>query len=245
LLHNRKIKAVLFDFDGTLRHSQPSSEQTFFNIAVEMGASDTPQNRLEGLRWAHEYWAQSETMLSDFKAFDGLTREFWINYARRHLLAYGIMENRAEALAAEAYARMEALEKPQDVVLPQVYETLSHLKKEGYILGIVSNRTFSYLEKLETLKLNKLVSCALAAGELGLWKPDPGIFHKALELLDLTPDEVLFVGDNYYTDIVGSKSAGLRAILLDPEGVFPEPGCEVVACISEIRQLLDEKISQP
>jgi putative hydrolase of the HAD superfamily len=245
LHQNRVIKAILFDFDGTLRHSQPSSERTFFNIAVEMGVEDTLHNLHQGMRWAHLYWAQSEVMLADLQTFEGLTHDFWVNYARQHLVAYGMPEEQAKANALEAFTRMDALEKPQDFVHPQVYEALAYLKDAGYILGIVSNRTFPYLEKLEALQLERYMSCALAAGELGLWKPDPAIFHKALDLLGLKPEEVFYIGDNYYTDILGAKSAGIRCFLLDPEGVFSEPGCEVIDCISEILELLEQKISQP
>lgn len=240
---NQKIKAILFDLDGTLRHSQPPSEQTFFNISVEMGADGSKATWLDGLRWAHEYWAQSESMLSDLKNYSGLTRDFWINYARRHLIAYAIPESQADILAVEVYSRMEAQERAIDVVFPQTYETLSYLKKAGYILGIISNRTYPYLEQLESLRLTEYMSCTLAAGELGMWKPDPEIFYKALEILELGPEEALFVGDNYYTDIVGSRNAGIGSILLDPEGVFPEPGCDVICCISDLRNLIDQKIS--
>jgi putative hydrolase of the HAD superfamily len=237
---SQKINAILFDLDGTLRHSQPASENTFFNIAVEFGAANTRQTLLEGKRWAHKYWAQSETMLSDFEAFSGLTKEFWINYAQRHLVAYGVPESQAQSVALDVYHRMESLGKPEDVVYPQVYDTLFELKKAGYILGIVSNRTYSFLEQLEKLNLSEYMSCVVAGGEVGLWKPQPEIFYLALEKIGLRPQETVFVGDNYFTDIVGSRNAGICSILLDPEGVFPDPGCEVISCLSELKGLLDQ-----
>jgi HAD superfamily hydrolase (TIGR01549 family) len=245
LFQIQAIKAILFDLDGTLRHNQPSSEGTFYKLAVELGVGVDHAAWLDGLRWAHKYWAQSEDMLSDYERYSGLTREFWLNYTRRHLIVNSVPESLIETLAVEIYTRFEAMEEPQEVVFPEVYETLSHLKDAGFVLGIVSNRTYSFLDKLEKLNLKGYMSCVLAAGEVGLWKPDPLIFHKALEILELQPGEVLFVGDNYYTDIVGSREAGIHPVLLDPEGVFDDPGCEVIKCITELKQLVDQKVSQP
>jgi HAD superfamily hydrolase (TIGR01509 family) len=239
LFRNHKIKAIIFDLDGTLRHSQPSSEKTFFKIAVELGANNSRSVWLEGLRWAHEYWAQSEAMLVDYETYSGLTKDFWINYARRHLIAYNVPEDQAESLSIEIHKRLDAMEKPQDVVFPETFAILSCLRDKGYTLGIVSNRTYSYLEQLENLKLSEYMSCTLAAGEVGLWKPDPEIFKKALGMLALEPGEAVFVGDNYYTDVVGSRNAGMHSILLDPEGVFPDPGCPIIRCISELKQLVE------
>ncbi|MCG2953054.1 HAD-IA family hydrolase, partial [Escherichia coli] len=46
------------------------------------------------------------------------------------------------------------------------------------------------------------------SGAFGRGKPDPSIFDHALSLLNLSKDEVIMVGDNLMTDILGASRAG-------------------------------------
>jgi putative hydrolase of the HAD superfamily len=68
----------------------------------------------------------------------------------------------------------------------------------------------------------------VAAGEVGVSKPDPAIFHLALERAGAPADQAVYVGDNYWADVVGAQRAGLRPVLLDPHRLFPEAVCPVL-----------------
>jgi putative hydrolase of the HAD superfamily len=70
------------------------------------------------------------------------------------------------------------------------------------------------------------------------FKPEPEIFGHALRRLNLTAQEALYVGDNYYADVVGARRAGLRPVLYDPRGIFPEPGCETIKSFDELNTLV-------
>ena len=80
------ITAVLFDLDGTLRHSRPPFNQTLLDYAVQLGAPDSPEQRRNVLRWVHAYWAQSPEMLQDQATYGGLSDEFWSYYTCLTLL---------------------------------------------------------------------------------------------------------------------------------------------------------------
>jgi putative hydrolase of the HAD superfamily len=228
------IRAILFDLDGTLRYNQPSAEQTFFNIAADLGLTDTPERRRGAMRWAHRYWAQSETLLQDQAAFGGQSESFWTNYLRRHLISFECPEAQAEALAPELSRQMNTLYQPEGRVDPQTYATLGALQAAGFRLGLVSNRSKPCVEELALLGLDGYFEYVLAAGEVGCWKPNPGIFTHALAQMGLAPEQAVYVGDNYYADIVGAQRAGMQAVLVDPEGVFPEAGCRVIARVAEL-----------
>jgi putative hydrolase of the HAD superfamily len=105
---------------------------------------------------------------------------------------------------------------------------------------MLSNRSQTYEEELETLGLAGYFEFALAAGEVDVWKPDPWIFRYALNRLGTQPGETLYIGDNYYADVIGAQRAGLEPILVDPSGVFPEVECTVIHNISELCELLDQ-----
>ena len=46
------------------------------------------------------------------------------------------------------------------------------------------------------------------------------------------------MGDNYFADVVGSLRAGLRPVLYDPNGLFPEAGCAVIQSFDQLPGLL-------
>src|SRR5690606_40427689 len=65
--------------------------------------------------------------------------------------------------------------------------------------------------------------------QLGYAKPDPRIFHRALDGLGLTAADCAFVGDNPHTDIHGAQSAGLFAVQVGAkqrDGVTPDARIE-------------------
>lgn len=59
---------------------------------------------------------------------------------------------------------------------------------------------------------------SVAAGDLGVAKPDPRIFQEALDRLQLTAAEVLHVGDDPQLDVQGAVNAGLPAVWVNREG---------------------------
>jgi putative hydrolase of the HAD superfamily len=106
------------------------------------------------------------------------------------------------------------------------------------VLGLVSNRTRSVDALLVELDLRRYLHFSLISGEVNLWKPDPAIFAHALDRSGTRPAETVYVGDNYYADVVGARSAGLQPVLLDPRGLFPEADCPVIGTMGELLPLL-------
>jgi putative hydrolase of the HAD superfamily len=230
------INTILFDLDGTLRYSQPTFYQAFFNIAFRLGAPDTPQGRRRMMHWLHRYWAQSTELLADIRAYPD-HESFWTNHARLALLETGCTTEDADRLAPAVYREMEAEYRPGDWVPPEVPETLAALKSAGYHLAVVSNRNKPYQEQLEMLGLADFFEFSLAAGEVDSWKPDPEIFRHAVKRLGIQPCQAVYVGDNYYADVVGAQRAGLCAVLLDKDQLFPEADCKVIPNFRALKRL--------
>ena len=59
----------------------------------------------------------------------------------------------------------------------------------------------------------KSVGSACVTGAL---KPFPGKYREAVGVMELSPDQVFFVGDQIYTDIWGANNAGIHSVLTDP-----------------------------
>ena len=235
----QKIRAILFDLDGTLRYNRPRFNDILAKFSVDYGAADTRENRHSAERWLHYYWAQSADVLLDMETFGDLSPAFWENHTRRYLIAFGHAPDQAEQIAPEIYRRMSAEYDPQPWIPPEVFEVLRKLREAGYLLGIVSNRTHPLDDELKDFGLDGCIDLQLTAGEANSWKPDTGIFLEAIFRLQVNPAEVLYVGDNYYADVIGARNAGLRPVLLDPDGVFHEAECEVIRKLHDLIELCE------
>lgn len=233
ILQPNGIQAILFDLDGTLRHNRPASATVFLDHAASLGAADSPELRRQAIRWTHSYWAQSPELAQDLKDYPEV-EQFWSHYAYRFLLAFACSPEQAADLAPQVHSYMRSMHQPEDIVLPDVPETLQNLKAWGFHLGVLSNRDEPCNDYLGQIGLAQYFELALVAGELSAWKPQPEIFLLALQRLGLKPHETLYVGDNYYADIIGAERAGLHPVLIDPDGLFPEARCQVIRSIGEL-----------
>ena len=91
-----------------------------------------------------------------------------------------------------------------------------------------------FYELLDTLDLRRCFDICLASGEVGQAKPHPALFHAALERTGATAGRCLYVGDNYWADVVGSERAGLQPVLIDSLGFFPEAECLILERIEDL-----------
>lgn len=233
------IRAIIFDLDGTLRINRPAINETFFRFAEELGLSSSYAQRRAAAQWAHFYWAQSDILASDFDEFgnDHKDGRFWVNYVKRNLVALGCPEEHADTLAPKMRGKME--NQDFDSCVPDdVPETLQALRDDGYTIGLVSNRRRPIADELQALGLSPYLDFAYVAGEVDVWKPNPQIFDRAITEAGFTSEQMIYVGDNYYADIIGAQRAGLIPILIDPERVFPDAACTVIQSIGELLGLL-------
>jgi putative hydrolase of the HAD superfamily len=235
---NDPIKTVIFDLDGTLRHNLPSADDVQYGFALELGVGDQIGKQQIGARWSHYYWAQSSEFYTDMDQYGEMNPEFWENYSFRYLGALKVPQKQAIKLAKPLYLLMEKSFKPMDHIYPCVPETLQALKDAGFTLGLVSNRSNPCQDQCEELGLLRYFDFAYVAGEVNAWKPDPRIFDRALIISETSPENTLYIGDNYYADIIGARNAGLQPILLDALGVFPEADCTVIKSIQELKSIL-------
>ena len=92
---------------------------------------------------------------------------------------------------------------------------LGQLKKNGVILGVVSNWDSRLPEILKNMGLAPYFNFILASTVVGSAKPDPGIFNEALQRAGVPPGQACHIGDEPATDIQGARNAGIHAILID------------------------------
>jgi putative hydrolase of the HAD superfamily len=95
---------------------------------------------------------------------------------------------------------------------------------------------------MESYGLDQYFHFTLAGGEIKSYKPDERIFLKALEMASqahgatLTVRDALYVGDNYFADVEGSRGVGMDSVLIDHRNVFA--GFEAVR-VKRLRDVLN------
>jgi HAD superfamily hydrolase (TIGR01549 family) len=225
-------QAILFDLDGTLKISVPSGMEMFAEYARRLGISIDERAVKAGIRWSHWYWAQSPALLEDLSLDD--EQALWTRYTRRLLEA--VVADQADDGHAMAITQQFADYAPEVRLNYGACETLTGLVAAGYTIGLVSNRRNPLDQVLADLGLEEMFALTMAAGEIDIYKPDPGILCEAMLRVSSEPESTVYVGDNYYADVACAREAGVTPVLIDPAGIFPEAECRV---IRQLTGLLD------
>jgi HAD superfamily hydrolase (TIGR01549 family) len=205
-----------------------------------LGLQVPEANRIRAEHWVHYYFAHSSEIQADSKMFEDDSKGFWVNFTQRRLIAFGMDQAQAIELAPRASDHMSEAYQPKVHVPEEVHVLLKFLQESGYMLGMVSNRDSPYREEMQKLKLDCYFQFFLAGGEIKSFKPDALIFERALELAGTSAQETMYVGDNYFADILGSQRAGLMPVLYDPISLFPEADCAVIKSFAELPALLTD-----
>ena len=97
---------------------------------------------------------------------------------------------------------------------PESRPTLEKLKCK-YRLGLLTNG-YSHMQrrKVELSGCADLFEEIVVSGEYGIHKPDPEIFRVICNKMGILPEEVIFVGDTFSTDIYGAVLAGMKPVFL-------------------------------
>ncbi|PXY26065.1 HAD family hydrolase [Prauserella endophytica] len=124
-----------------------------------------------------------------------------------------------------------------DDVLP----CLEWLTAAGVRIAAVTNASGAHQrEKLAGLGLARFFDYVAIAGEVGVAKPDPVMFHSVCFKLGCDMSETVHVGDKLRTDAVGARDAGLGGVWLNRgEAVTDVPsGVHVISGLAELPELL-------
>ena len=97
----------------------------------------------------------------------------------------------------------------------ETIEVLDYLKSKKIKLGLISNTTPTILGVMEKYDLAKYFDATSYSYEEALLKTDPEMFTKLLKKMKVKPADVVMVGDSIPTDVIGSRNAGIKSILLD------------------------------
>jgi HAD superfamily hydrolase (TIGR01509 family) len=115
---------------------------------------------------------------------------------------------------------------------------LGRLRARGLRLVVVSNANGTLHRHFDRLGLTRHFDAVFDSHVEKVEKPDPRFFEIALERSGARKATTVHVGDFYEIDVVGARSAGLQAILLDPDNVNEDRDCVRVRTLNELAECL-------
>jgi putative hydrolase of the HAD superfamily len=209
------IRALFLDAAGTLiEPAEPVAEVYARHASVH--GMDLPSPRIKEA-FAGLFSGIGDPRWAAHPEGDAAEREWWRQLVGGTLcraaevpLDDGLLFSCFEALFAH-YADPGAW-----VVFPEVSDVLAEARAAGFQLAVVSNfdRRLHGILAGHGLHFDAVITSADACSR----KPEPAIFHRALEALDLEARQVLHAGDSASADIAGAARIGIAARLVKRPG---------------------------
>ncbi len=128
----------------------------------------------------------------------------------------GVAQNAGTDAALAELREYHRVDNLWEHVEPDVAPALAALKDRGLKLVVVSNANGRLQHLFDRVDLTKWFDHVLDSHQWGVEKPDPRLFQLALEQSRADAAKTVHVGDLYHVDVLGARSAGLQAMLLDP-----------------------------
>jgi HAD superfamily hydrolase (TIGR01549 family) len=154
------------------------------------------------------------------------------------LTTAGVTLSQKTAAALDDLQRYHVEHNLWEFVPPFVKPALRELRAAGCRIVVVSNANGTVHALFERLGLVSMVDAIVDSGIEHLEKPDPRLFQLALKRIGGIAETTVHVGDLYHVDVVGARSAGLGAILVDEADLRRDADCPRIRNVSELPRML-------
>ena len=204
------LRAVVFDVDFTLARPGPDLGPEGYRALGRRYGLDLDPSRYEDARAA---------AFGEVKRHPELDHdeEIWVLFTERIIIGMGGRgDTYAAAVEMEGRWAHSAHFELYDDALP----VLDVLRERGFLIGLLSNSSRDLDEFVA--HHNLYADAVLTSHAHGKTKPHESIFRAMLGLLGVVPADALMVGDTIEDDVDGARAVGMRAVLLDRAGRFPE-----------------------
>jgi putative hydrolase of the HAD superfamily len=213
-----RVKAVLLDFGDTIATLNPSKEEILGGFLASKGAAVSPAHIRDAYRIVDYCYKQSAVKLKDRQDKKGFLLK--INYELLKVLG---LSQKSDLWVAELYEHFR--ERTRWDLFPDVPLALQKISGSGYRMAIIANWDRGLGDLVKSLGIGNYFSDIVCSGELSLEKPAPQIFLHLLKRMDIASDKALYAGNEYETDVVGARNAGLMPVLIDRNNVWPSADC--------------------
>ena len=194
------IKAILFDFYGTLIERQ---KKQFIKLISH--------NHLQRLKTEERPLSLAALLLDVQQKL--MTCDLTTHSIPHEILSLVSPEPYHDSVDIERRLRNAMRQEADSTRLfPGVKNLLAFFKRQGYHLGVVSNVSSYHKAPFYRFGLDKLIDVAVFSCDIGSIKPQEDIYLSACRQLGVLPEDVLFVGDSYKSDVLAPRSLGMQAL---------------------------------
>ncbi|MCQ2612761.1 MAG: HAD family hydrolase [Treponemataceae bacterium] len=210
---------VFFDLDRTLMDFEIAEDtgiKKVFDTYRSQIFMDFQEFRATWKKWAQIFFDQySEGKLT----FD---QQRQARVAKSFELNNSILD--ADQVRERFNLYWDAYEEAYDLFADSM-PLLNRLKDAGIPLGLITNGdSANQHKKLAKTKLDQVFDPILISAEVGISKPEPGIFDKARELSgNLSQCQLWYIGDSPVHDIEPARKLGWNVIYLNRTRTAPQP----------------------
>lgn len=177
-----KIRALIFDLDGTLLDTIPLIRLSFEKVFSELAIP----------------WDCGEVLKTIGLPLQEVARRYAPERVGEFLQIYSEYQQ----------SRYQELTR----LFPGTRETLESLVASGYRIGVVtSKRRAPATAGLALTGIDRYIDVSVTVEDVARPKPDPESVIRALELLNTRPEQAIYVGDSWY-DIEAGRRAGVKTI---------------------------------
>jgi len=200
--------------------------------------------------WPAEAWAEVRPSVAERV---GLTlEEFdarWYGDLA-HVREMGPLADALAVIGASPETSAEILELRRDVTLqglepvPGAGETIAALRERGLKIGLITVCSEDVPLLWQETAFHGLFDAEVFSCSVGLRKPDPRIYHLALEQLGVEPGEAVFVGDGANDELAGAERVGMKAILLERDDTDVEWAGRRIRALPELLNVVAPAMPQ-
>ncbi len=203
-------RVLLLDLDDTILDDTGGSAASWERACLEEGAPESLRGaiRAAGAR----FWSDPDRHRAG-RADLAAARRAIVTAALDDL---GLHD---PALATRVAARHDVLRDEAIAPLPGAFEALRAFRAAGTLLGLITNGSARHQRwKLARFDLEAWFAYIGIEGEVGVGKPEPEAFERALTALEVAADDAWMAGDSLRFDVGGAQAVGLHAIWVDVHG---------------------------
>lgn len=181
------IKTIIFDMDGTILNTL---DDLFYSVNHALRTHDCMEKTIDDVRLA-------------------------VGRGAINLIEDVVPKGSSRTLIEDVYQTYQAYydqhSKDHTAPYPHIIEVLKQLKKDGYRLGVVSNKHEYLVKQLNDDVFESIFEVAIGQTDDLPIKPAPDMLYKGIKLLDSTVESSIFIGDSD-TDMLTAKNANITSI---------------------------------
>lgn len=211
------IQGVFFDAGNTLLRVHPSIGNIYSESAEKFGVNVSPEQIEKSFQ---EHWKNTLPLVSNegHRLTYEKERDWWRYIVREVFQPFVPFEN-FEAFFESLYERFARSDTWR--LYDDVASVLDYLKSRDLKLAIVSNWDSRLPALCDQLGITSFFQTVVVSSLVGYEKPHPAIFQIALERTQLSPKQVLYIGDDPFLDYQAAQKLDIHALHLDRYGRFP------------------------